>query len=122
MTLTRADGIVLACLLLMQAWLYMQFWNGHAGSADSALITSLGRAPQELSLRRDQVLRINGPLGDSVVEVQGGRVRFRDSPCRGKQCVHSGWLNRAGDFAACLPNRVSVTLIGTAARYDAVNY
>ncbi len=122
MSLTRADWFVLACLLAVQPWLYAHFWNGHADTADSAVITALGQAPRELSLRHDQLITISGPLGDSLLEIQGGRLRFRDSPCRGKQCIHSGWLSRAGDFAACLPNRVSVTLVGATARYDAINY
>ena len=119
--MTRADWIVLLCLLAVQPWLYAHFW-GERGTADMVVISAPGHAPLELSLHRDRQLRVAGPLGDSVLEVKDGRIRFVDSPCRGKQCVHSGWLARAGDFAACLPNRVSVTVVGAAARYDAVNY
>lgn len=122
MTLTRGDWWVVICLLLLQPWLYAHFWRSHDTQARRALITSLDQAPREVSLRRDASLTIHGPLGDSVLEVRGGRVRFVASPCRGKQCVHSGWLSRVGDFAACLPNRVSVTLLGDTATYDGVSY
>ena len=119
--MTRADWLLLACLLAVQPWLYWHYWRDQ-GAADSLVITALGQAPRHVSLQHDQLLNVHGPLGDSELEIQNGRVRFRASPCRGKQCIHSGWLSRAGDFAACLPNRVSVTLIGEAARYDAINY
>jgi hypothetical protein len=119
--MTRADWLVLAFLIALQPWLYRHYWRDQ-GAADSAVITALGQAPRHVSLQHDQTLRVHGPLGDSVLEVRAGRVRFLSSPCRGKQCIHSGWLSRAGDFAACLPNRVSVTLTGTAMQYDAINY
>lgn len=119
--MTRADWLVIAVLLAVQPWLYWHYWRDQ-GEADSAIITALGQAPQQLSLRHDRRLAVPGPLGDSVLEVQAGRMRFQSSPCQGKQCIHSGWLSRAGDFAACLPNRVSVALVSAAVRYDAINY
>lgn len=122
MTLTRGDWLVVICLLGLQPWLYAHFRRSHDTQAQRVLITSLDHAPRELSLRQDTSLTIHGPLGDSVLEVRGGRVRFVASPCRGKQCVHSGWLSRVGDFAACLPNRVSVTLLGDTVTYDGVSY
>lgn len=122
MTLTRGDWLVVLALLAMQPWLYLHFWRGHDAPAQRALITSLDQAPREISLRHDTDLTIHGPLGDSILEVRKGRLRFVASPCRGKQCIHSGWLSRVGDFAACLPNRVSVTLLGATANYDGVSY
>ena len=119
--MTRADWLVLACLLAVQPWLYWYYWRDQ-GVAETAVITALAQSPLQVSLRKNQTLTVAGPLGDSVLEVQDGRVRFRASPCRGKQCIHSGWLSRAGEFAACLPNRVSVTLVGAVVRYDAINY
>ena len=119
--MSRTDWFVLVCLLAVQPWLYWHYWRDE-GAADSAVITALGQATRHVSLRHDQMLVVPGPLGASVLEIKAGRVRFRASPCRGKQCIHSGWLSRAGDFAACLPNRVSVTLTGAGAQYDAVNY
>ncbi len=119
--MTRADWLVLVCLLAVQPWLYWHYWRDQ-GAADTAVINALDQAPLRVSLRHDRLLTVHGPLGDSILEVQGGKVRFRASPCRGKQCIHSGWLSRAGDFAACLPNRVSVTLVGTGTQYDAINY
>ena len=42
------------------------------------------------------------------VEVRERRVRFNDSPCVGRLCVHTGWLDHSGEVAACLPNGVVV--------------
>jgi hypothetical protein len=61
-------------------------------------------------------------MGPSRLLVQDGRVRFTASPCRGKQCIHSGWLAHEGDFAACLPNGVAVEVLGPERGLDAINY
>ena len=60
---------------------------------------------------------------ESAAPVEPGRLRFVESPCRNRVCIHRGWLNTAGDSSACLPNRVSVSLRGTGAgAVDAVNH
>jgi hypothetical protein len=60
----------------------------------------------------DRIERFAGPLGDTVVAISGGTVRVLDSPCPDKTCVAAGPISRTGQFIACLPNRVSVSLEG----------
>ncbi|MCL2494074.1 MAG: NusG domain II-containing protein [Oscillospiraceae bacterium] len=55
-------------------------------------------------------------INEVVIEVDGSRARVTDSPCRDKLCVHAGWLDRPGDVAVCLPQRVIVEIRGTARR------
>jgi len=49
-----------------------------------------------------------------AVEIDGGRARVADSTCRDKLCVRAGWLERPGDVAVCLPQRVIVEIRGMA--------
>ena len=49
-------------------------------------------------------------VNEVVVEVDGPRARVISSPCRDKLCIHAGWLERPGDIAACLPQRVVVEI------------
>jgi len=67
------------------------------------------------------VKRVIGIPGDTV-EIHDGAVRFVSSPCAGKLCVHAGWLKNGNDFTACLPNRVSIAVIGGSEGYDSVNF
>jgi len=55
------------------------------------------------------------------VEIVGGRARVAASPCRDQLCVHAGWLEKPGDIAVCLPQRVIVELRG-AKEVDGVAY
>ena len=102
------------------------------GSVKHIELDNLARARVEMQIENNYFtlldantvisLRKESMLGDSILEVEAGRIRFHASPCRGQQCIHSGWLSRAGDFAACLPNRVSVALVSAGTRYDAISY
>ncbi len=119
--MTRADWLVLLLAIALLPVLYTKYW-GAGGPADRARIAANGQAPLEIPLSRNQQLHIHGPLGDSVLEVKDGRARFLSSPCPGQQCVHSGWLARAGDLAACLPNGITLSLQGARPRFDSINF
>lgn len=64
------------------------------------------------SLEEERELFFTGPLGDTVVEIGNGSVRFTESPCRDKICIAAGELTEAGQWAACLPNRVFISVTG----------
>jgi hypothetical protein len=63
-------------------------------------------------LDEDRVLHIHGPLGESHIVIEDGTVRFEDSPCRDKICVATGALGTSGEWTACLPNRVFISVTG----------
>ncbi len=57
-------------------------------------------------------VHVHGPLGDSIVVIKDGGVRFTASPCRDKICIAAGILTETDDWTACLPNRVFITITG----------
>lgn len=74
------------------------------------------------SLAQDRDIDVPGPLGLSHIVIHQGRVRFTASPCRNQYCVHQHWLSHVGEVAVCLPNQVSVELLGGEKVYDSLNY
>ncbi len=118
--LTRADWILLLLVALALPALYLHYWQN--GAAQQARILADEDLEQIVPLFPDRELEISGRLGTSVLEVQSGRIRFAESPCRNRACIHQGWLDTAGQTAACLPNRVSVQLLGSDPRFDAINF
>ena len=118
---TRADIVVICCALMILPLLYLQFW-GNGSQGETARIQVAGHKPLLISLQHPQRYTIKGPLGDSIIEVNDGRIRFVSSPCRNKMCVHSGWLQHDADFAACLPNLISITVSGRNPRFDSINF
>lgn len=61
---------------------------------------------QPLEAGKHYTIDVEGPLGATVVEIDGMRAHVVSSPCPDKLCVKMGWLERPGEYAACLPNRV----------------
>ena len=57
-----------------------------------------------------RVLAVPGPLGDTVVELRDGRAWIVSSPCANQSCVASGSVAWRGQWLACLPNRVMVSV------------
>ncbi|MFW5686294.1 MAG: NusG domain II-containing protein, partial [Spirochaetota bacterium] len=63
-------------------------------------------------LDQDREIAVRGPLGNTIVEIEDGRVHVHESPCRDKICIAAGWLSDTGQWTACLPNRVFVRVEG----------
>ena len=57
-------------------------------------------------------VQVSGPLGDTVVSIRDGSVRVLSSPCPEQICVKSGRISRPGQWIACLPNRVFISIRG----------
>lgn len=118
--MTRADWVLLLALLASLPWLYLHFWSSEPGQ-QLVILTETG-PPRILPLYPDQELHIPGTLGDSTIRIEQGRARFTASACSNKVCIQRGWIAETGETSACLPNRVSIQILGRDARYDAVNF
>jgi len=119
--MTRADWIVVILSLTMLPLVYAYNWHADV-RASTARITDPQQHIRTISLDHDQTIHVHGKLGDSVLQVHNGMIRFTHSPCTTKFCVHSGWLKFDGDVMACLPNGVYVEVSGGKRKYDAINF
>ena len=109
-------GLGSVCVVLLT----FKLWSGEL--ADKAVIRSGGKIFREVPLSRDQQIEVPGPLGISLIAIQNRRVRIASDPSPRQYCVRQGWLQQAGEIALCLPNQVSVELVGSKKRYDSLNY
>lgn len=119
--MTRADWIVIILALALLPLVYLYNWRPHTRAVE-ATITGPDHYHRTIMLDHDQIIRVPGKLGDSVLEVRKGEIRFIKSPCTTKFCIHSGWLKYNGDVMACLPNGVYVAVAGGSRKYDAINF
>jgi hypothetical protein len=60
----------------------------------------------------ETTLRVPGPLGETVVEIKDGAVQVISSPCPEKICIKTGRISKPGQWIACLPNRVFISIRG----------
>lgn len=114
------DWMVIAVSLVLVFALFQTLWHGER--AAKLRIRQGDAIYATLSLDQERTLDIHGPLGNSRIVIHHGQVRFEHSPCSNQYCVHQGWLSRSGQVAICLPNQVSLELLGAKKPYDSLSY
>ncbi len=123
--MTRSDSIVIALVTVMLIFLYSKYWSfdPQQNSKDHyAQITITGSAAQKILLHEDKIINIKGRIGNSSIEVKNNKIRFLNSPCIKKYCVHSGWLSKTGATAVCMPNGIIISIKNTENSFDAINF
>lgn len=114
------DWLTLLAGLFFTAWIYTTTWHGDA--PQRVIVRAQGKVVAEASIHEHRRIAAQGPLGVSQIEIADNRVRVASDPSPRQYCVKQGWLSRAGDAALCLPNQVSVELLGASKRFDSVSY
>ena len=114
------DWLVIAASIVAVIVLFQQFWS--FAPASQLKIRQGNRIVGTYDLNQKRELHIKGPIGESVIVINNGQVHFKQSPCPNQYCVHQGWLSHAGQVAICLPNQVSLQLMGAKNTFDSLNY
>jgi hypothetical protein len=114
------DWLIIFASFVAVIFMFQQFWSFE--QASKLKIRQGDQVIGTYDLNQARELIIHGALGDSLISINQGKVRFKQSPCNNQYCVHQGWLSRAGQVAICIPNQISLQLIGTKNSYDSLNY
>lgn len=114
------DWLILGLSLVVVISLSSYFWLSPAGQ--KLIIKRSGVVFLSASLMRPFTVAVPGPLGLTQVEVNNHRVRVVSDPSPRQLCVRQGWISHEGEAAICLPNQVSVEIVGATRRYDSLNY
>lgn len=109
--------IVSAALVVL---MFQQFWRFE--HASKLKVRQGNQIIGTYDLNQAREISIKGALGESLIVINQGKVRFKQSPCNNQYCVHQGWLSHAGQVAICIPNQISIQLFGAKNAYDSLNY
>ncbi|MBN1782075.1 NusG domain II-containing protein [bacterium] len=104
------DFVIVGTISLMT--LIIWAWGMHVGRGHTAHVFSDGREVVVIRLDQDRQIHVPGPLGESVLEVSNGTVRFLSSPCPHQICVRMGAISRSSGSIVCVPNRILVRIPG----------
>lgn len=107
--------LALACLL------GMVYLHQHAAPTEVE-IRARGKTVAILPLKFDRQIEVVGALGVSVIEIKNRRVRIAQDPSPRQLCVQQAWLEHAHEAALCLPNQISIALIGAPQNYDSLTF
>ncbi|MCG2711318.1 MAG: NusG domain II-containing protein [Candidatus Omnitrophica bacterium] len=83
-------------------------------STQKALIFLENGLLREINLKENKELYL--PEAGIRVETKDGKVRIIESDCPGQICVHSGWIQYAGQSIVCVPNKIFIEIQAAAGK------
>lgn len=104
------DIFLILCLVCGGVILWTALRHG-SNRAKYCIISVNGKDAYKLLLSDSQEVKVNGPIGESIVKISNGKVRMEHSPCPLKMCVHQGAISRPGEMIICVPNRIMIRII-----------
>ena len=114
------DWLTVLAALAVVLVLFNRLWLGE--TASKVQIRAGNQIHATLSINQQRVVQVPGPLGNTTVVIDHGKARVASDPGARQYCVKQGWLDQAGQVAMCLPNQVSVELLGSRKLHDSLNY
>ncbi len=115
----RADIIVISAILLLSLLLYLP--NALNNDSLTAVIYADGEIAEEIDLSKVNEAYTFSPKSGTVIAVETGKIRFAEARCKDELCISSGWLTQKGQTAACLPEKIVITIKG-ADKTDMLTY
>ena len=115
--------LLLALLAIVAVWFGIQAQIA-AGPARAEIYhadTLLATYPLPQQGEKPIHFQVEGDIGLVNILIDAAGARITSSTCATQRCVLSGAHRHAGDMIACVPNRVLISLRGSAAsRFDAI--
>ena len=105
---TTGPDRILFLLLLSVSLAGIFFIKDIMPQSRSVLVEVNGKPVYILPLDKNRILSVEGPAGNTTIEIKDHAVRITDSPCSNKLCIKQGWIHSGS--IVCLPNRVVVTI------------
>ena len=118
--LKKSDAVLIAVLLVICAALLLPKYLSKPDAGLTAVVMVNGEVKERIVLSEvTSAYEYTVPCDSPVkLYVAPDGVSFIYSECPDKICIGTGKLTRAGDTAACVPNKVLVMLEGEKAEGD----
>lgn len=104
---TKRDVVIVLTILIASiGWAIIA---SHSKKAAEAVVIVHSKVYKVVSLNKNETFKIkwNGKYL-MTVQVKDGAIRAKDSTCKNKICVHTGWISRDGQSIVCVPNRIII--------------
>jgi len=102
--------IAIGIVFLVLFFLKYGYFGGSIRSYVVIIESASGKQVLQVTPELKKELRVSGPLGQTVVQIEEGKVWVASSPCPDKTCMRMGRIPDNGGFIACVPNKVLIYL------------
>lgn len=114
--LTKGDKILIVIVLLLSLVSFYLVYKLKA-EGEYVVIEVAGQEKYRFPLQSKQRVIVNGPVGETSIEIHHGTARITKSACPNKVCIKTGTVHRAGEIIVCAPNQVVVRILGDHKNY-----
>ncbi|WP_189340909.1 NusG domain II-containing protein [Candidatus Methylopumilus planktonicus] len=114
------DSLITFVSLVFIIFAFKTFWHFETGSV--VQVNFQGKTYGNFSLFQDKKISLVGREGESMIEIKNGQARFKHAPCKNQYCVQQGWISFTGQILICIPNEISIEILGKTKAYDSLNY
>lgn len=104
----RIDVIIILLLLVAAVILSAALKHTQDGGGYAEIIYG-GNVVRMVDLSKDCTFSVS-ELPHIVFEVKDNKIAFMESDCPDKICVKTGFISKAGQTAACLPNKTIINI------------
>ena len=105
------DYLIFASVIAASVWAGFLLYAGDHHTQQLVIEAPAGKWIYPLSDTR--TVSIPGELGATTIRIEDNSAFILDSPCPNKTCMNAAALKKAGDWSACLPNKVFLHIEGT---------
>jgi hypothetical protein len=105
----RLDIIVISAILLVSVAL-LGILTVTKKEGDLAVVEIDGKTVAKYPLDVDGVFPLNG--GTNILVIENGSAYLNYSSCPDHVCENTGKIRSVGETIVCLPNRVTITVVG----------
>ncbi|MDD2207501.1 MAG: NusG domain II-containing protein [Aminobacterium sp.] len=122
----KGNKIILGTVFLLTilSFLGSLLYKNHMEKRDvHAVIERNGHILREIDLKNasSEEWDVENGTQRSVIQIEPGKIRFKEANCPHQQCVKTGWISTPGETAVCLPFKLSITITGQSNGPDAVS-
>lgn len=116
--LLKVTDFIIAAISIAVACISFHFASEQFSGKSSLVFIKTPYARYIYPLDTDGEFQINGKIGVTVVKICNSKVKIIDSPCDAKTCIHSPSISKNGQWIACMPNGILVSIKGKTEHKD----
>ena len=105
----RYDLILIGALLVLSLGILLAVTLARR-EGGYVVVEKSGEVIASYSLAQDGEYPLNG--GTNVLVIEGGTAYLKEANCPDKTCVRTGRIRYVGQSIICLPNEISVVVVG----------
>jgi hypothetical protein len=108
--------IILIIVLLIVSVSALLLMNAFKTEGAYVVVSVNGTEVNRYALDQEGGYSLNG--GTNILVIKGGVAYLKDANCPDKLCVNQGSVHFTGQTITCLPNKLTVSVVGKAGDVD----